>query len=139
MLPIIVLSSLFVAFEFLSVIGKFSPKWLKRVLGYEWIFDIIMSFGLMIWFASTGSIMGIIISAVSGFLFSLILYAAKQIIGYQKLEKVDGKRVWVEYEGSWSWNGTGSLMNRIGVGIMNALKGLFAGFTEAKNAPKQIN
>lgn len=139
MLPIIVLSSLFVAFEFLSVIGKFSPTWLKRVLGYEWIFDILMSFGLMIWFASTGSIMGIIISAVSGFLFSLILYAAKHIIGYQKLEKVDGKRVWVEYEGNWSWNGTGSLMNRIGVGIMNALKGLFAGFTEAKNAPKQIN
>ena len=93
MLPIVILSSLFVAFEFLSIIGKFSPKWLKRVLGYEWIFDIMMSFGLMIWFASTGSIMGIIISAVSGFLFSLILYAAKHIIGFQKLEKVDDKRV----------------------------------------------
>ena len=138
MLPIIVLSSFFVAFELLSVLGKFSPKWLKRALGYEWIFDIAMSFGLMIWFATTGSIMGIIISAVSGFIFSVVLYAAKHMIGYQKLEKVNGKLTWVEHEGNWSWNGAGSIMNKIGRGIVKAFKGLFAGFTEAKNAPKSI-
>ena len=72
MLPIVILSSFFVAFEVLSVLGKFSPKWLKRVLGYEWALDIAMSFGLIIWFATTGSIMGIIISAVSGFIFSTL-------------------------------------------------------------------
>lgn len=138
MLPIVILSAFFCAFEFLSILGKFSPKWLKRALGYEWIFDLTMSFGLMFWFATTGSILGIIISAVTGFFFSTILYAAKHMIGYQKLERVDGKLQWVEYPADWSWAGGGRLMGRLSRGVLNAFKGLFAGFTEAKNAPKQI-
>lgn len=137
MLLIIVVSAFFTAFELLSVLGKFSPKWLRRTLGYEWAIDLLMSFGLMFWFATTGSITGIIISAISGFIFSVILYAAKHMIGYAKLERVPGEGFkWVEYPASWSWNGAGSLIGRVIRGIGKAFKGLAAGFVEAKNAPQ---
>lgn len=138
MLLIIVLSAFFTAFEVLSVIGKFSPKWLKRILGYEWALDLLMSLGLMIWFATTGSIIGIIISAITGFIFSIILYSAKHIIGYSKLHKTPEGWRWVEYPATWSWNGLGGLIGKLIKGIGKAMKGLVAGFVEAKNAPKEV-
>ena len=47
-MTVIVIASLFTAFEFLSILGKMSPNLLKKILGYEYFIDILMSFGLML-------------------------------------------------------------------------------------------
>ena len=104
-ITIIVVASLFTAFEFLSVIGKMSKSLLKKVLGYEYLIDIIMSFGLMLYFGLVGSVTGMIVSAVSGFIFSIALYSAKHIVGYSKLHRVQGtwfKFQWVDYPADWN-------------------------------------
>jgi hypothetical protein len=117
MLTIVIVASFFTAFEFLTILGKFSPTLLKRVLGYEWAVDIIMSFGMMLFFGLTGSITGIIISAITGFIFSAALYASKHTLGYQKYEKgADGTRSWVEYPAAFR-----GIVN-VGKRIVNGMK-----------------
>ncbi len=65
-MTVIVASAMFTSFGFLALIGKCSNKWLKRVLGYEYFLDVIMSLGMMFYFGLTGSITGIIVSAITG-------------------------------------------------------------------------
>lgn len=135
-MTIIIVASIFTAFEFLSVIGKMSTSLLKKVLGYEYVVDIFMSFGLMIYFGLTGSVTGIIVSAVSGFIFSVALYAAKHIIGYKKLERVPGtwfKFRWVEYPGDWSSEKAGGFFSRMIGSIGKFITNFFGGFRKAKS------
>lgn len=134
-MTIIIVASIFTAFEFLSIIGKMSPTLLKKVLGYEYVVDIIMSFGLMIYFGLTGSVTGIIVSAVSGFIFSVALYAAKHIVGYMKLERVPGtwfKFRWVEYPASWNSEKAGGFMSRLFGSIGRFVMNFFGGFKKAQ-------
>ena len=134
-MTIIIVASIFTAFEFLSIVGKMSPALLKKVLGYEYVVDIIMSFGLMIYFGLTGSVTGIIVSAVSGFIFSVALYAAKHIVGYMKLERVPGtwfKFRWVEYPASWNSEKAGGFMSRLFGSIGRFVMNFFGGFKKAQ-------
>lgn len=134
-MTLIVIASLFTAFEFLSIIGKMSPKLLKKVLGYEYLIDIIMSFGLMLYFGLTGSITGIIVSAVSGFIFSASLYATKHIIGYSKLHRVKGtwfKFEWVDYPATWSSKKAGGFFSNLFRSIGDFITNFFSGFKQNK-------
>lgn len=134
-MTIIIVASMFTAFEFLSVIGKMSTALLKKVLGYEYVVDIIMSFGMMLYFGLTGSITGIIVSAVSGFIFSVALYAAKHIIGYMKLERVPGtwfKFRWVEYPATWNSQKAGGFISRMISSIGRFVTNFFGGFKKAR-------
>jgi hypothetical protein len=134
MLTIVIVASFFTAFEFLTILGKFSPTLLKRVLGYEWAVDIIMSFGMMLFFGLTGSITGIIISAITGFIFSAALYASKHTLGYQKYEKgADGTRSWVEYPATWTWEAFGGFTANAFRGIVNVGKRIVNGMKAAND------
>ena len=53
-ITIITISAVFTAFSFLVILGKMSTSLLKKVLGYEYLLDIVMSFGMMIYFGLTG-------------------------------------------------------------------------------------
>lgn len=129
-MTVIVASAVFTSFGFLALIGKCSNKWLKRVLGYEYFLDIIMSLGMMFYFGLTGSITGIIVSAITGCIFSLCLYSAKHTIGHSKVERVNGKLTWVDYEGDWTMDGAGSwfgnLCRKVGGGVKSFFGGLRA-------------
>jgi hypothetical protein len=130
-ITVIVVASLFTAFEFLSIIGKMSPSLLRKVLGYEWIVDLVMSFGLMLYFGMTGSITGMIVAAITGFIFSVALYSAKHMIGYSKLHRVPGtwfKFNWIEYPATWSSESAGSFLSRFVKGIGNFVMKFFGGF-----------
>ena len=130
-MTIIVIASLFTAFEFLSIIGKMSTSLLKKVLGYEYVIDIIMSFGLMLYFGLTGSVTGIIVSAISGFIFSVALYSAKHIVGFKKLERINGswfKWHWVEYPSDWNSEKAGGFFSRFIRSIGNFVSKFFGGF-----------
>jgi len=134
-MTIIIVASMFTAFEFLSIIGKMSTSLLKKVLGYEYVVDIIMSFGMMLYFGLTGSVTGIIVSAVSGFIFSVALYAAKHIIGYKKLERVPGtwfKFRWVEYPATWNSQKAGGFISRMIGSIGRFVTNFFGGFKKAR-------
>lgn len=130
-ITIIVVASLFTAFEFLSVIGKMSQPLLKKVLGYEYLIDIIMSFGLMLYFGITGSVTGIIVSAVSGFIFSAALYSAKHILGYSKLHRIPGtwfKFEWVDYPPNWNSKKAGGFFSRLFKSTGEFISNFFSGF-----------
>lgn len=138
-MTIIIVAAVFTAFEFLSIIGKASDKWLKRVLGYEYVIDIIMSFGMMFYFSMIGSITGIIVSAITGFIFSAFLYSAKHIVGYSKLHHVKGLSFeWVTYEGNWSMEGAGGLLGRVVRRIINGSKSFVSGVTNEKHVAESV-
>lgn len=46
---------------------------------------------------STGSLGGLIMSAVSGAVLSISLITMKKLIGYRKLKTINGSKKWVEY------------------------------------------
>ncbi len=139
-ITIIVIASLFTAFEFLSVIGKMSKSLLKKVLGYEYLIDIIMSFGLMLYFGLVGSVTGMIVSAVSGFIFSVALYSAKHIVGYSKLHRVQGtwfKFEWVDYPPDWNSKKAGGFISKLFRATGEFITNFFSGFKSSKT--EQLN
>ena len=89
------------AFEVVNLLRVGPDKFFKTVLGYAWIPEIILSIGLPALAATTGTISGVAIAAVSGFMITLTLISCKKIVGYRKYKKnpVTGKREWVETQG----------------------------------------
>lgn len=130
-ITIIAISAVFTAFSFLVILGKMSTSLLKKVLGYEYLLDLVMSFGMMIYFGLTGSIIGMIVAAITGFIFSVALYSAKHIVGYQKLERVNRswfKWHWVEYDADWNAKSAGGFFSRFVKSIGNFVSKFFSGF-----------
>lgn len=98
-----------IVYGFLSAIGivttlaKISPTFLKRVLGYDWVVDILLGFAIIFGFGMTGTISGMMIGVVSDLAVSLVLWVTRKTWKYQLYEKgADGKRHWVEYDGEWT-------------------------------------
>lgn len=98
-----------IVYGFLSAIGivttlaKISPTFLKRVLGYDWVVDILLGFAIIFGFGMTGTISGMMIGVVSDLAVSLVLWVTRKTWKYQIYEKgSDGKRQWVEYNGEWT-------------------------------------
>lgn len=83
--------------EIYFILHSLDKHWLKATLGYKIYLDIVFSLGTTIYFALSGTISGVVMAAISGAVFSLSLIVMKGIVGYRKLEKDNGKNVWVEY------------------------------------------
>ena len=100
MLFIIVVGALG-AFEIVNLLLAGGNKLFKTVLGYAWIPEIILSIGLPALAALTGTISGVVIAAVSGFMITMTLMVCKKVVGTRKYVKNEttGKREWVETNG----------------------------------------
>ncbi len=127
MLMVAVFGSLCTALVMFSIVGRVSKTWLKRMLGYEWAVDIALTLGMVLWFTGAGGITAILTSAVTGAIFSIVLYSGKQIIGYQKYEKVNGTRQWVAYPPNWTLRAVGGFIRNSGDAIISATKEIAEG------------
>lgn len=114
---------------FLLVLLKLSPNTRKKILGYDLFFDILVTAGLIVMFGGTGTVSGMMISIVTGLLFSIALYVAKSIGKYQRLERIthpEGTNAfkrfiktrwhWQEYNGQWRMAFTRAYNNMAGNG-----------------------
>lgn len=105
------------AFEVVNLL-RLNKKLFKTILGYSWIPEIILSIGLPCLAATTGTISGVIIAAVTGFFITLTLEVCKKVVGTRKLKKVNGKRQWVETEGQ----SFASFVRGLGISTFNKAK-----------------
>lgn len=89
------------AFEIINLLRQAGDKAFKTVLGYVWIPEIILSIGLPALAALTGTISGVVIAAVSGFMITMTLMVCKKVIGIRKRVKnpITGKKEWKETSG----------------------------------------
>ena len=89
------------AFEILNLLRQAGNKTFKTILGYLWIPEIILSIGLPALAALTGTISGVVIAAVSGFMITMTLMVCKKVIGTRKRVKnpITGKKEWKETSG----------------------------------------
>lgn len=89
------------AFEIINLLRQAGDKAFKTVLGYVWIPEIILSIGLPALAACTGTISGVVIAAVSGFMITMTLMVCKKVIGTRKRVKnpITGKKEWQETSG----------------------------------------
>lgn len=89
----LVICSFLTTAEIFFILYSLNPHWLKVALGYSWVLDITLGVGMSLVMLSTGSLGGLIMSAISGAVLSLSLITMKKMIGYRKFK--DGK--WHEY------------------------------------------
>ena len=76
--------------------AKFSRNTIEKVLGYDYVIDVVVTVGLPVLLASTYA--GAMMAVTTGIFISAILFVAKKTLGYQKRE--GGK--WVRYPGKWT-------------------------------------
>lgn len=89
-------SGLILFIGILVVMGKTPKSLLKKILGYDYIVDIIVSVGVGV--AMYGTYSGMMAAAVAGIAISAAMFLAKRIVGFQRYERGEG---WVEYVPRW--------------------------------------
>lgn len=97
-----IFSGFLTAVGFVAIAAKISPKFLKIVLGYDWVVDLMCTIGIMFLFAGTGTISGMMIGVTTGLAISMVLFFARKLWAYSVYEKIDGKYVLVDYAGEWT-------------------------------------
>ena len=118
-----------ITFGFLSAIGfvttmaKISPDFLKKVLGYDWVVDIVLGFAIIFGFGMSGTMSGMMIGVIADLAVSLVLWVARKTWKYQLYEKNEetGKHQWNTYDGDWTIQST--------VRAIKSGKGYFAKLT----------
>lgn len=93
-------SGILTAVGIVAISAKFSKGFLQKVLGYEWAVDAVITLGLPLLFLGTYS--GMMTAIVTGLCISLVLFCTGNIIGRQKIKKINGKRQWVLEKGTWT-------------------------------------
>ena len=93
----LVICSFLTTAELFFILYSLNIHWLKVALGYSWVLDITLGLGMSIIMLSTGSLGGLIMSAISGAVLSISLLLMKKTIGYRKRISVNGVGVWAEY------------------------------------------
>lgn len=84
-----------ISFGSLSLlITHFSPRAVRRIMGYAMVLDIIMHVGILWMFLGT-STLGLLQAEAAGILFSLSFRAYRYACGYEKLTT----KGWVRYPG----------------------------------------
>lgn len=72
---------------------------IRRVLGYDVVFDVLMTVVLVTSFS--GTVTGMAAAMIAGVVMSLMLLIAKILMGYERLER-DGMRLrWKYYPPKW--------------------------------------
>ncbi len=115
-----IFSGILTAVGFVFIAAKFSKTFLLKCLGKDWLLDLCFTLGLMIWFGSTGTISGIVISAITGLCFSLVLYVAKNTMGYIDKDQYYPPKWTPEFLGEKSisvFKGTGDFVKRFKDGM----------------------
>jgi len=132
-------SGILTSLGLVAIAAKFSKGFLQKLLGYEWIVDLIVTLGLPILFMGTYS--GMISAVVTGLSISLILWISGNIIGRQKYqletdEEGNSSRKWVYIEGAWTIKSIASKMSQA---IKSDISGYISDFKEGWRNDKQIN
>ncbi len=89
----LVVCSFLTTAEIFFILYSLNPHWLKVALGYSWVLDLTLGVGISLIMLSTGSVSGLIMSAISGAVLSFSLIAMKKLIGYRKFEN----GTWYQY------------------------------------------
>ena len=136
---IIIFSGIITAAGLVAIAAKFSKGFLQKLLGYEWIVDLVITLGLPILFMGTYS--GMISAVVTGLSISLILWVSGNIIGRQKYQLVtdeegNSSREWVYTEGAWTIKSIASKMSHA---IRSDISGCIGDFKEGWRNDKQVN
>lgn len=108
------------AFEIINLLRQAGDKAFKTVLGYVWIPEIILSIGLPALAATTGTISGVVIAAVAGFMITMTLMVCKKVVGTRKRVKnpTTGKKEWKETSGM----PFSQYVRELGLSVFNKLK-----------------
>ena len=101
---IFLFTGILTAVGLVAIVAKFSPSLLKKMLGYDWLIDALVTIGIPIFMGGTYS--GIMTAVITGLCVSFILFVAKNTYGYSKVETVEDQGFmsahWVEKSGKWT-------------------------------------
>jgi len=81
------------AIGFILILVKFGSTWVRRMLGYDVYFDIIITLGFMYFMGNTYS--GALVAILSGIFISIVLFITKLFTGYERLKLIEGQLQWV--------------------------------------------
>ena len=87
------------AFEFFYILYSFDKTIFLTVLGYKVYIDAIFGFGITAYMALSGTISGIVIAAISGLIFTGVLYVTHKLFGDRKWNSKEKK--WVVTDPQW--------------------------------------
>ena len=87
------------AFEFFYILYSFNKTVFLTVLGYKVYVDAIFGFGITAYMALSGTISGIVIAAMSGLIFTGVLYVTHKLFGDRKWNSKEKK--WVINNPEW--------------------------------------
>lgn len=93
MTTMLVVCSVITATQCIYLFHSFSPHYLKVALGYKAYIDLFFTIVLTGYFATTGALGALLMSAFTGLSISCLLYVGRKVHGYRIRE--NGK--WVEY------------------------------------------
>jgi MFS superfamily sulfate permease-like transporter len=74
---------------------KFGKKFMKRLIGMDWLVDIMVTVFFMWIFAVTGTISGLITGIMAGLIFSVVLLMLRFLFPHQRLTR----KGWVDRDG----------------------------------------
>jgi len=123
-----ILIGLLTAVGLVAIAAKFSKSFLQKVLGYDWLVDSVVTLGLPILFMGTYS--GMAAAVITGLCISLVLWVAKNIIGYQKYGTIEGVRKWHKFEGTWTVK---SVANKFSNAVHSDVSGVVRDFKDGWN------
>lgn len=81
------------------ILFKFGKGFFRKLLGYDAWVDIVVTLALPIWLGLTYS--GVVLGIIAGLSMSIILFVAKNVLGYSRLERDGWKFHWVNHEAIW--------------------------------------
>lgn len=87
------------AFEFFYILYSFNKTVFLTVLGYKVYADAIFGLGITAYMALSGTISGIVIAAMSGLIFTGVLYVTHKLFGDRKWNSKEKK--WVINNPEW--------------------------------------
>jgi MFS superfamily sulfate permease-like transporter len=86
---------------FILLILKLSPKTLKRMIGANFAMDLLLTAGLVVLFAATGTFAGMMTGIIAGLLISVALLVAKHMFPHERPVREGWKMKWVETRPRW--------------------------------------
>lgn len=94
------LASIITVLAFAFLLMKLSDNTRQRLLGYDFMFDVLVTVG-MAWLFGSHTISGLMTAITAGFMFSIAIYVVKHLGHYQRLERTGLRFRWITYEGKW--------------------------------------
>lgn len=87
-------------FGFLAL--KFGWDFVRKLIGMDWLVDVIATLFFMWLFGFTATISGLMAGLWAGLMVSVLLYFARKTMKHKKLIRNGSKLEWVECEGEWT-------------------------------------